>query len=104
LLLISPFGTSGDEARARQSRPELAVMRRFHVNPGGPGRDRTCPFPRNQLAAPLENRIRRDNRGNIGEDPAADTLTDDGEAPSWSSFNRSRRACGCRFQHAILFP
>jgi hypothetical protein len=37
------------------------------------------PLPGNQLAVPPQDRVRRDDRRDVREDPSAETLPDDGE-------------------------
>src|ERR671924_398600 len=45
-------------------------------------RPRVRPLQRSQLAVPPENRVRRDDRRDLREEPAAEALTDDGETPT----------------------
>ena len=53
---------------------------------------------------PPENRVRRDDRGDLGEEPAAETLTDDREASTLVVIQPQPVPLQLRFQDAILFP
>jgi hypothetical protein len=44
---------------------------------------RISPLPRDQLAMPPENGVRRDDRGHLCEQPTTEALTDGGETPSF---------------------
>ena len=52
----------------------------FHMHAGSPRpRRRIRPLARDQFAVPPENRVRRDDRRDVGKDPPSEALTDDCE-------------------------
>ena len=53
---------------------------------------------------PPENRVRRDDRRDLREDPAAEALTDDRETSTLVVIQPQPPAVQLRFQDAILFP
>ena len=52
---------------------------------------------------PSENRVRRDDRRDVREDPTAEALTDDGETPTFVVIQPQPPAVQLRLQNAVLF-
>ena len=77
----------------------------FHLYSGSPKpRRRVRPLPRDQLAVPSENRVRRDDRRNLRENPSAEALTDDGKTPPFVVTEPHSPAVQLRLQYTVLFP
>jgi hypothetical protein len=53
---------------------------------------------------PPEDRVRRDDRRDVREDPSAETLTDEGEPPTFVVTQPYTPAMQLRLQYAVLFP
>jgi len=75
---------------------DQASNRREHCGPSRPAL-RVRPFPGDELPMPAKNRIRRDNRGNLRQDPATKTRAEARQAPPFViSCTRWLRSCAFR--------
>jgi hypothetical protein len=79
-------------------------MADFHLYTGTTRpRPRRCALPNDQLAVPSTNGVRRDDRRDFHEDPAAQALSDDRETPTVVIIQPQPPAVQLRFQDAVLF-
>ena len=76
----------------------------FHVHTGSTRpRRRICPLPHYQFAVPPENGVRRDDRRDFREDPAAQALSDDSKMPTVFIIQPQPPPVQLRFQDSVLF-
>jgi hypothetical protein len=77
----------------------------FDLHAGSPrSRRRIRPLARDQFAVPPENRVRRDDRRDVGKDSPSEALTDDGETPTFIVIQPQPPALQLRLQYTVLFP